>query len=179
MYLSNFQTCVRLGVKPWNSWFLCMSFRHYKHWKIMMKYLQLSFALKREPHIIFFLRIPNSTFSHRISPHVAESLSMSFYHLHLLFFSSLYESYTQDMLESTNSDPDFWKYCHWWRVLGVLVRPGNQIPVVNENPTGSLNTTSLKCCMPSTDAIDRWKKNSRVPIRVQGRLMQAHFIDIH
>ena len=28
----------------------------------------------------------------------------------------------------------------------------------NENPTRTLNSTSLKCCLPSTDAIDRWEK---------------------
>ena len=28
----------------------------------------------------------------------------------------------------------------------------------NENPTRALNTTSLKCCLPSTDAIDRREK---------------------
>ena len=28
----------------------------------------------------------------------------------------------------------------------------------NENPTRALNTTSLKCCLPSTDVIDRWEK---------------------
>ena len=29
----------------------------------------------------------------------------------------------------------------------------------NENPVRALNTTSLKCCLPSTDAIGRWEKN--------------------
>jgi hypothetical protein len=28
----------------------------------------------------------------------------------------------------------------------------------NENPTRAINTTSLKCCLSSIDAIDRWKK---------------------
>ena len=28
----------------------------------------------------------------------------------------------------------------------------------NEKPTRTLNTTSLKCCLPSTDAIDRREK---------------------
>ena len=28
----------------------------------------------------------------------------------------------------------------------------------NENPTRALNTTSLKCRMPSTDPIDKWEK---------------------
>ena len=28
----------------------------------------------------------------------------------------------------------------------------------NENPTKPLNTTSVKCCLPSTDVIDRQEK---------------------
>ena len=50
---------------------------------------------------------------------------------------------------------------HWWRVLSVRVRPGNKSFrhfAYNENPTRALNTTSLKCCLPSTDAIDRREK---------------------
>ena len=42
--------------------------------------------------------------------------------------------------------------------------------------TTTLNTTSLKCCL-TTDAIDR--KNSHMHMEVQGRLMQACFIEIH
>ena len=45
--------------------------------------------------------------------------------------------------------------------------------------TRALNTTSLKCCLPSTDAIERWEQNSRMRIKVQGRLMQVLFIEIH
>ena len=51
--------------------------------------------------------------------------------------------------------------CGVRHVLGVRVRPGNQIVrkfLYNENPTRALNTTSLKCCLPSTDAIHRWEK---------------------
>ena len=40
-------------------------------------------------------------------------------------------------------------------------------------------TTSLKCCLPSTHAIDRRGKKSHMRMKVQGRLMQARFIDIH
>jgi hypothetical protein len=32
----------------------------------------------------------------------------------------------------------------------------------HENLTRALNTTSLKFCLPSTDTIDRWGKNSRI-----------------
>ena len=39
--------------------------------------------------------------------------------------------------------------------------------------------TWLKCCLPSTDAIDRREKNSRMRMKVQGRLMQGRFIQIH
>ena len=49
----------------------------------------------------------------------------------------------------------------------------------NVNPTNALNTTSLKCCLPSTDAIDRREKNSRMYMNVQGCLMQVHFFEIH
>ena len=49
----------------------------------------------------------------------------------------------------------------------------------NENPARALNTTSLKWCLPSTDAINRWERNSHMPMKVQGHLMQAHFIEIH
>jgi hypothetical protein len=49
----------------------------------------------------------------------------------------------------------------------------------NENLTRALNNTSLKCCLASTDAIDRWKKNSCMHMKVQGCLMQVHFIEIH
>ena len=45
---------------------------------------------------------------------------------------------------------------HWWRVLGV--RPGTRHFPYYENPTRALNTTSLKCCLPSTFAIDRGGK---------------------
>ena len=42
-----------------------------------------------------------------------------------------------------------------WPVLGVRVRPGNcQFPY-KENPMRALNTTSLKCYLPSTDTINR------------------------
>ena len=40
----------------------------------------------------------------------------------------------------------------------------------NEIPTRALNTT---------DAIDRREKNSRTHMKVQGRLMQARFIEMH
>ena len=49
----------------------------------------------------------------------------------------------------------------------------------NENPTRVLNTTSLKCWLPSTEAIDRRGKKIRMRIKVQGRIMQARFTEIH
>ena len=42
-------------------------------------------------------------------------------------------------------------------VLGVRVRPGTRHFPNNGNPTRERNTTSLKCCLPSTDAIDSWE----------------------
>ena len=44
----------------------------------------------------------------------------------------------------------------------------------NENPTKALNTTSLKCCWSSTDAIDRQKKKSRMRMKVQARFIEIH-----
>ena len=38
----------------------------------------------------------------------------------------------------------------------------------NENPKRALHTTSMKCCLPSTDAIDRREK-----------FTHAYFIEIH
>ena len=67
---------------------------------------------------------------------------------------------------------------HRWRVLGVRVRPGTRHFPYNENPTRALNTKSLKCCLLSTDAIDAGK-NSRMCMKVQRRLMQEPFIEIH
>ena len=43
-------------------------------------------------------------------------------------------------------------------VLGVWVRPGIHDFPYNENPMRALNTTSLKCCLSSTNIIDRWGK---------------------
>ena len=50
----------------------------------------------------------------------------------------------------------------WW-LLDPVVRTRGGIwycvlVVYNENPTRALNTTSLKCCLPSIDAIDRREK---------------------
>ena len=64
-------------------------------------------------------------------------------------------------------------------VLGVRVRPGTRYFPYNDNPTRAPNNTSLKYCLPSTDAFDRREKNSRMRMKVQGRIMQASFIDIH
>ena len=47
----------------------------------------------------------------------------------------------------------------------------------NENPTRALNTTSFKCCLLSTDDIDRREKNSRMRIKVQGQFVQEHFLN--
>ena len=72
--------------------------------------------------------------------------------------------------------------CRVQHVLGVRVRPGKQIVhhfPYNGNPTRSLNTTSLKCCLPSSDPNDRWKKKSCMHMKVHRRLMQARFIQIH
>ena len=48
--------------------------------------------------------------------------------------------------------------CGVQHVLGVRVQPATCHFPYNDNPTRALNTTSLKCCLPSTDAIDRLEK---------------------
>ena len=47
--------------------------------------------------------------------------------------------------------------CGVQHVLGVWVLPGIRNFPYNENPMRALNT-SLKCCLPSTDTIDRREK---------------------
>ena len=73
-----------------------------------------------------------------------------------------YTQDSQDMLDSTNDDPDFMnaiitgdKFC----VYGYdsETKALHHFPY-NENPMRALNTTSLKCCLPSIDSIDRGKK---------------------
>ena len=49
-------------------------------------------------------------------------------------------------------------YNPWWRVLRVRMQPGTRRFPYTENPTRALNITSRKCCLISTDAIDRLKK---------------------
>ena len=60
----------------------------------------------------------------------------------------------------------------------VLLQSFRHFPY-NENLTKALNTISLKCCLPSTDAIDRREKKSRIYMKVQGRVVQARFIEIY
>ena len=47
---------------------------------------------------------------------------------------------------------------HVLLILGVGIRPRTSNFPYHENPTRALNTASLKCCLPSTVAIDRRKK---------------------
>ena len=53
------------------------------------------------------------------------------------------------------------------------------IPLEPKYSPGVLNTISLKCCLTSTAAIDRRRRNSRMRMKVQDRLMQTRFIEIH
>ena len=41
------------------------------------------------------------------------------------------------------------------------------------------NITSLKCCLSSTDIIDRREKSSCLHMKVQGCIMQVRFYEIH
>ena len=56
--------------------------------------------------------------------------------------------YTQDMLDSSNSVHD---------VMNTLINGDESLVffTFSENATRTLNTTSLKCCLPLTDATDR------------------------
>ena len=66
---------------------------------------------------------------------------------------------SQDMLDSTNSDPYFINTIILKRPLkGKRFQTSEDIRRNNENPTRALNITSLKCSLPSTDAIDRREK---------------------
>ena len=60
----------------------------------------------------------------------------------------------------------------------VLLQSFRHFPY-NENLMRALNTMSLKCCLPSTDAIDRLEKNLCMHMKVQSRFMQVYFIEIH
>ena len=65
---------------------------------------------------------------------------------------------SQDMLDSTNCDPDFMNTIITGDESWVYEYDPETRSIRHENPTRALNTTSLKCWLPSTDAIDRWKK---------------------
>jgi hypothetical protein len=93
-------------------------------------------------------------------------------YLHILHFKLCYflvhEYYDQKVVRILTIVVLFGDWLILWCVLVVY----------NENPTRIINTTLLKCCLSSTDAIDRQEKNTRMRIRGQGCLMQARFIDI-
>ena len=66
------------------------------------------------------------------------------------------------MLDSTSSDPDFINIIitgdeSWVYRYNIELKSFCHFPY-NENPMRVLNTTSLKCCLPSTDTIDRGKE---------------------
>ena len=89
-----------------------------------------------------------------------------------------YTQDSQDMLDSTNGDPDFMNTIITDDESGVYgYDPEPVIFSYNENPTRALNTASLKCCLPLTDSIDRREEFTHA-YKGQGPLMQAHFIEI-
>ena len=92
----------------------------------------------------------------------------------------LFPGRTQDMLDSTNTDPDFRNTIitgeeSWVNGYNPETESFRHF-LYNESPTRALNTTSLKCCLLT---LLRVGKNSRMPMKIQGRLMQARFIVIH
>ena len=99
--------------------------------------------------------------------------------LFTIFLDALIE---QDMLDSTNSDPDFMNTIingdeSWVYGYHLEIQSFRHFPY-NENPMIPLNATSLKCYLPSTDAIDGWEKIYAC-VNVQGRLIQVCFIELH
>ena len=87
------------------------------------------------------------------------------------------------MLDSTNSDPNFMNTIitreeSWVYGYDPKIKSFRHFPY-NENPRIALNTTSLKCCLTSTHAIDRQEKKLRMHMEVKGCLMEARFIEIH
>ena len=65
--------------------------------------------------------------------------------------------YTQAMLYSINSDPDFINDESWVYGYDPETKLFRHFSY-NKNPTRALNITSLECCLSSTDAIDRREK---------------------
>ena len=66
--------------------------------------------------------------------------------------------------------------------LYIIMSSQSQVTVLvvyNEIPMRAPNTTSLKCCLPSTDTIESREKNSRLRMKVNGSLIQVRFIKIH
>ena len=83
------------------------------------------------------------------------------------------------MLESANSDPNFMNHIitgdESWVYGDDLETELFHHFTYNENPMRALNTTSIKCCLPLTDTIDRQAKIHACVMKVQGHLMQACF----
>ena len=83
------------------------------------------------------------------------------------------------MLDSRNSDPDFMNTIYtgdesWVYGYDAETKSFRHF-AYNENPTRTLNTTSLKCCLPSTDAIDRREKRFKVVSFKRASLKFARF----
>ena len=56
--------------------------------------------------------------------------------------------------------------------------PRQKVGYFSNNENLALNTISLKCFLPSIGAIAS-REESRLHMQVEGRLMQARFIEIH
>ena len=73
--------------------------------------------------------------------------------------SSTFLALDSDFLE--NSLLPWYAPCDFWQ-FPKLKGPKVRYFPNNKNPTRALNTCSLKCCLPSTDAIDRQEKLTHV-----------------
>ena len=75
---------------------------------------------------------------------------------HILYECTKYNSIRDRLRESVLIEEVVWP--HSWSSGCTGTGTGNRNFPYNENPTRAVNTTSLKCCLPSTDAIDRQEK---------------------
>jgi hypothetical protein len=85
---------------------------------------------------------------------------------------------SQPYSTTSNMNIVFWKSRSLFLETSISCEALVNRYVPEPNPTRALYTTSIKCCFPLTDAIDRREKFTK-RMMVQGQLLQVSFIDIH
>ena len=107
--------------------------------------------------------------------------------LHSFFNESSLKSLSVPYWNETNEKPDSCgspgSLFSWYqeispKSLNQVLCCSRSVICLQLKSDGALNTTSLKCCLALSDAIDRREKCTHAYM-VQGRLMQALFIEIH